>query len=61
MSMAILPLDTMRCRRCQLILATVARALFVARRGRGTQAPTTAADGCAKPAPIHPYSGPQRP
>jgi hypothetical protein len=36
----------MRCRRCQLILAALARAMFTALRGRGAQARTTAAGGC---------------
>jgi hypothetical protein len=56
MSTALLPLDSMRCRRCQVILAAFARAIFATRRSRNAQAMTTAADGCAESGSSAPMS-----
>jgi hypothetical protein len=51
MSTALLPLDSMRSRCCQLRLAALARAMLAALRGPGAQAATTAADGGAERGP----------
>jgi hypothetical protein len=52
MSTALLPLDAMRCRRCQLVLAALARAVLAALRGQhGVRRITAAVGDCAETGP----------